>query len=93
MLRRTYLCTITLLLSPITLSGSLIEAKYSDFIEIVLKAERKTAEVNGEQVSLEFAAQTRGIITYVPLRFIGTQLGATMQWIQNENQFSIKLTM
>ncbi|WP_334077057.1 family 10 glycosylhydrolase [Paenibacillus sanfengchensis] len=47
---------------------------------LVLKMGNKTAEVNGTNVPLEVSVESRNSRTMVPLRFVGEQLGLTVDW-------------
>jgi plastocyanin len=51
---------------------------------IVLHAGNADVQVNGLTTRLDAPAQLIGDTTYVPLRFIGNELGADIQWIDEE---------
>jgi FtsP/CotA-like multicopper oxidase with cupredoxin domain len=51
---------------------------------IVLHAGEENVLVNGKSTRLDVPPQLIGDTTYVPLRFIGNQLGADIQWIDEE---------
>ena len=48
--------------------------------EIILKLDSKTALVNGKEVSLDVPSSAYSNRTYVPLRFIGENLGINVEW-------------
>jgi FtsP/CotA-like multicopper oxidase with cupredoxin domain len=51
---------------------------------IVLHAGVSSVQVNGQTTKLDVPPQLIGDTTYVPLRFIGNQLGAEIKWIETE---------
>lgn len=51
---------------------------------IVLHADDANVQVNGQPTQLDVPPQLIDDTTYVPLRFIGNQLGAEIQWIDEE---------
>jgi plastocyanin len=51
---------------------------------IVLHAGYMEAKVGDKQIQLEVPPQLIGDTTYVPLRFIGNQLGADVRWIDED---------
>jgi plastocyanin len=51
---------------------------------IVLQAGVANVQVNGQTTKLDVPPQLNGDTTYVPLRFIGNQLGADIKWIEAE---------
>ncbi|WP_410511205.1 stalk domain-containing protein [Paenibacillus sp. BR2-3] len=81
---KPYLVTIILLASPLTFGWNQGEAAGADQKEIVLRAGNPSVKVNGTEIVLATAPKLIGNSIYVPIRFIGTQLGAEVQWLQQE---------
>ncbi|MFK4435576.1 copper amine oxidase N-terminal domain-containing protein [Paenibacillus sp. RC21] len=81
---RPYVVTILLLASPLTFGWNHVEAEGADQKEIVLRAGDPSVKINGTEIVLATAPKSIGNSIYVPLRFIGTQLGADVQWLQQE---------
>lgn len=57
---------------------------------IVLKTNEKTAQVNGRKVTLDVEASIYGDRTYVPLRFIGENLGVDIEWDEDLRIIKVK---
>jgi FtsP/CotA-like multicopper oxidase with cupredoxin domain len=51
---------------------------------IVLRAGNADVQIDGKAITLDSPPQLIGDTTYVPLKFIGNQLGADVQWIDAE---------
>ncbi|WP_308637640.1 stalk domain-containing protein [Paenibacillus silvisoli] len=51
---------------------------------LTMKAGQAAVTVNGEKLTLSHPPVKLGGVTYVPLRFIGEQLGAKVEWRQQE---------
>ncbi|MNN72366.1 hypothetical protein D3C81_1883960 [compost metagenome] len=76
---KPYLVTIILLASPLTFGWNQGEAAGADPKEIILRAGNPSVKVNGTEIVLATAPKLIGNSIYVPLRFIGTQLGAEVE--------------
>jgi uncharacterized protein with FMN-binding domain len=81
---KPYVVTILLLASPLTFGWSQVEADGVDQKEIVLRAGDPSVKINGTEIVLSAAPKIIGNSIYVPLRFIGTQVGAEVKWLQQE---------
>jgi uncharacterized protein with FMN-binding domain len=87
---KPYVVTILLLASPLTFGWTQVEADGADQKEIVLRAGNPSVKINGTEIMLATAPKLIGNSIYVPLRFIGTQLGADVQWLQQEKSVNVK---
>lgn len=67
-----------------------VEQKQESTKTISMKINDFFAIVNNSQVQLDAAPQTINDSTYVPVRFIAENLGATVEFIQASNQVEIK---
>ncbi|QWU16728.1 Copper amine oxidase N-terminal domain-containing protein [Paenibacillus sophorae] len=81
---KSCLAATIMLAAPLALGWNQTKASGSDLTEIVLRAGNQIVKVNGKEEVLEAAPGLIGNTTYVPLRFIGTQFGADVQWLQEE---------
>jgi hypothetical protein len=60
-------------------TNRMVVAKKANF-SLAMTLNAKSAKVNGQTVALDAPAQSIGGTTYVPLRFVGTSLDATIQY-------------
>lgn len=56
---------------------------------VVLRVGERTALVTGQVVALQVPAQLRDGRLFVPLRFVGEALGATVNWHQATNLITV----
>jgi uncharacterized protein with FMN-binding domain len=86
---KPYVVTILLLASPLTFGWTQVEADGADQKQIILRAGSPSVKINGTEITLATAPKLIGNSIYVPLRFIGTQLGAEVQWLQQEKSVNV----
>ncbi len=69
------------------------KSKKATFVEgekkIVVTIGKKTAEVDGEKIQMPVAAKLVNSRTFVPVRFIAENLGATVSWNQKKHTVEI----
>lgn len=87
---KPYVVTILLLATPLTFGWNQAGAEGTDLKEIVLRAGDPTVKINGSEILLATAPKIIGNSIYVPLRFIGNQLGAEVQWLQQEKSVNVQ---
>ena len=56
-----------------------------DGIDIAIKVGATTAQINGKTVTLDAPAFIESSRTYLPVRFVAENLGATVEWVAATN--------
>jgi hypothetical protein len=87
---KPYVVTILLLASPLTFGWNQAGAEGAEPKEIVLRAGDPSVKINGTEIMLATAPKIIGNSIYVPLRFIGNQLGVDVQWLQQEKSVNVQ---
>ena len=85
------LCTAIMLLSFISTAIWASPAQGANRVEIVLTVGSSKASINGQSIALDAAPYIKSGSTLVPLRFIGTALGATIDWHQESETVTYEL--
>ncbi len=73
----------------VTIKGK--NLKTGEDVTIIITIDKATATVNGGEINLDSPAFIRNDRTYTPVRFIAEQLGADVNWDENERNVIITL--
>ena len=71
----------------VTIQGK--NLKTSEDVTILITIGAEYAVVNGENVKLDSPASIENDRTYTPIRFISEHLGASVEWLENEQKVII----
>lgn len=75
----------------VTITGK--NLKTSEDITILITIGAENATVNGKDIKLDSPAFIENDRTYTPIRFISEELGASVEWIENEQKVVITKTL
>ena len=61
----------------------------ADGIDITIKVGKEKATVNGKEIALDSPSFIENDRTYLPLRFVSENLGATVEWNEAEQKVTV----